>query len=77
MDQYQWDEWLIQKLSTFLIHVWPYANYRASKNTNTWNSQISDVTIKGKGKTYTGVDIQLHTYKEYSNISKRITEIAA
>ena len=46
-----------------MLPMWTYAKHRDSNNTNTCNPHIYNVTIEGKRRSKTGVDICWHAKK--------------
>ena len=54
---------------TYLLPVCPYNKNKATSSKGNNKAHVSDVTLKGKHNSETGVDLRWHTKKEYAQLS--------
>ena len=61
-----------ESAATFLQQVCPYTKYKTNQRNNRVHgvAEISDLRLKGKGQSKTGVDLRWHTKAEYKRLNK-------
>ena len=58
-----------ERAVAFILPVCPYSKHKANQRRNR-QAELSDVRLKGKRDSKTGVDLRRHTKEEYSKLSK-------